>query len=245
MLVGHLLAGAQPGYAGVRQAGAAGQLATVAPTTNNPSYPPYPPTDCFRHYQRPAPRGWNVELVWWGGRACPRIFFYGAQAEIWMYEGSAAPQSGPWSKGSPAKPAAIYGGHLTADDETADDSQRRAGAQKPAARWWEKVKVVPVERDGSWSADILVEEPGPYTFAAVNSLSREYVLIEVEVWDTQGTAEGGAGGAEAAPVAAGNVTDPGPGNDDLLRVGVPTASSALIMGAALVLLRRMRRNRQS
>lgn len=243
MLVGHLLVSAQPGHAGVRQSGTAGQLTTVAATAN-PSYPPYPPTDCFRHYQRPARRGWNIELVWWGGRSCPRVFFYGAQAEIWMYEGSAAPQSGPWTKGGPAKPTAIYGGHLTADDETADGSSR-AGAQKPAARWWEKVKVVPVERDDSWSADILVEEPGPYTFAAVNSLSREYVLIEVEVWDTQESAKGTAGGAQAAPVAAGNVTDSGSGNDNLLRVGVPTASSALIMGAALVLLRRMRRNRQT
>lgn len=224
-----------------------GNSRTAVVAQARPPYPPYPPTDCLRHYQRPTRHGWKIELVWWGGRYCPRIFYRPAKAEIWMYEGFAAPQAGPWSAaGGPTAPTALYGGHQQPDSGSpapADD-QRRADAPKPAATWWEKVEVVPVNRNGYWSAEVFVDEPGPYTFAAVNSISREYVLIEVEIWDDMAGSDGGAGGAEAAPVAvATTAADPGPG-DDLLRMGVPTASSALVMGAALLLLRRVRRRRQ-
>lgn len=205
---------------------------------HHPPYPPYPPANCLRHYAHPVRHGWKIELVWLGGRSCPPIFFRPAKVEIWLHYGY-SPPPGPWAQGGPAEPAAIYGGHRPADRNQADGEP----PAQPAMTWWEKVKVVPVDRHGGWSASVIVDDEGPYTFAAVNSITRQFVLVEIEVWDDSG-GSGAAGGTDAAPPAA-VATDPvREPADDLLRVGVPAASSALVMGAALLLLRRRARQRQ-
>lgn len=229
-----------------------GETVVAKPHPPYPPYPPYPPGNCLRHYERPARHGWKIELVWSGGRSCPRVFFWPAKAEIWMYEGFSPPRSGPWANDRSAVPAAIYGGHQGTAADRKDAEQK---ADKPADQnatesdglWWKKVTTVRVHRDGSWSASVFVEEEGPYTFAAVNSLSREFVLVEVEVWDDFGGGGGvAAPGAEAVPAAVVTASDGKP-KDPMSRIGVPVASAVLVMLLALglVLRARARRSRRA